>query len=184
MATHSVLAWRIPGMGEPGGLPSLGSHRVGHLFCQTLNFVLVISYYFFWRGIPCYRNSRSHKTDKSLATIYWIVYPSGSSQETQTTSNLNRDHVIQTFGASQVTSVSTESACHAGDTGRHQFDPRVQKIPWRRAWQTTPVFLPGESQGQRNLVGYGPWHQKESDMTERTEHACLQYRHLLTGTGN
>ena len=31
MATHSsVLAWRIPGMGEPGGLPSLGSHRVGH----------------------------------------------------------------------------------------------------------------------------------------------------------
>ena len=31
MATHSsVLAWRIPGMGEPGGLPSVGSHRVGH----------------------------------------------------------------------------------------------------------------------------------------------------------
>ena len=31
MATHSsILAWRIPGMGEPGGLPSVGSHRVGH----------------------------------------------------------------------------------------------------------------------------------------------------------
>ena len=31
MATHSsVLAWRIPGMAEPGGLPSMGSHRVGH----------------------------------------------------------------------------------------------------------------------------------------------------------
>ena len=31
MATHSsILAWRIPGMGEPGGLPSMGSHRVGH----------------------------------------------------------------------------------------------------------------------------------------------------------
>ena len=31
MATHSsVLAWRLPGMGEPGGLPSMGSHRVGH----------------------------------------------------------------------------------------------------------------------------------------------------------
>ena len=31
MATHSsVLAWRIPGTGEPGGLPSMGSHRVGH----------------------------------------------------------------------------------------------------------------------------------------------------------
>ena len=30
MATHSVLAWRIPGTGEPGGLPSMGSHRIGH----------------------------------------------------------------------------------------------------------------------------------------------------------
>ena len=35
MATHSsVLAWRIPGMGEPGGLPSMGSHRVGHDWCD------------------------------------------------------------------------------------------------------------------------------------------------------
>ena len=35
MATHSsVLAWRIPGMGEPGGLPSMGSHRVGHNWCD------------------------------------------------------------------------------------------------------------------------------------------------------
>jgi len=31
------------------------------------------------------------------------------------------------------------------------------KIPWRRAWQPTPVFLPGESHGQRSLVGYSPW---------------------------
>ena len=36
------------------------------------------------------------------------------------------------------------------------FDPWVEKIPWRRAWQPTPVFLPGESHGQRNLAGYGP----------------------------
>ena len=33
---------------------------------------------------------------------------------------------------------------------------RVGKIPWRRKWQPTLVFLPGESHGQRNLVGYGP----------------------------
>ena len=36
----------------------------------------------------------------------------------------------------------------------------------RRAWQPTPVFLPGESHGQRRLVGYSPWGHKESDMTE------------------
>ena len=40
------------------------------------------------------------------------------------------------------------------------------RFPWRRAWQPTPVFLPGESQGQRSLAGYSPWGCKESDMTE------------------
>ena len=46
------------------------------------------------------------------------------------------------------------------------FDPWIRKIPRRRAWQSTPVFLPGESHGQRNLVGHSPWGRKES-MTER-----------------
>ena len=38
--------------------------------------------------------------------------------------------------------------------GRPGFDPWVGKIPWRRKWQPTPVFLPGESHGRRSLVGY------------------------------
>ena len=40
------------------------------------------------------------------------------------------------------------------------------KMPWKRKWQPTPVFLPGEFQGQRNLVGYGPWGRKKSNTTE------------------
>jgi len=43
----------------------------------------------------------------------------------------------------------------AGDT-RLGFDPWVGKTPWRRAWQPTPVFLPGESHGQKGLVDYSP----------------------------
>ena len=43
---------------------------------------------------------------------------------------------------------------------RRGFDPWVRKIPWRRKWQPTPVFLPGKSHGQRSLVGYSPWGQK------------------------
>ena len=50
---------------------------------------------------------------------------------------------------------------------RPRFNPWVGKISWRRKWQPTPVFLPGISLGQRNLVGYSPWGHKESDMTER-----------------
>ena len=41
-----------------------------------------------------------------------------------------------------------------------RFDPLVGKIPWRRAWQPASVFLPGESHGQRSLVGYSPWCHK------------------------
>ena len=40
-------------------------------------------------------------------------------------------------------------------------------LEWRRKWQPTPVFLPGESHGQRSLVGYSPWGRGESDTTER-----------------
>ena len=42
-----------------------------------------------------------------------------------------------------------ESAYNAGDTDRHEFEYQVGKVLWRRAWQSTPVFLPGESHGQR-----------------------------------
>ena len=43
----------------------------------------------------------------------------------------------------------------------------VVKIPWRKAWQPTPALLPGESRGQRSLVGYSPWGHTELDTTER-----------------
>ena len=46
----------------------------------------------------------------------------------------------------------------------------VRKIPWRRAWQPTPVLLPGESHGQRRLAGYSPWGHKESDTTRLLTH--------------
>ena len=58
---------------------------------------------------------------------------------------------------------SKEIACNTGDPG---LIPGGVKIPWRRKWQPTPVFLPGESHGQRSLVGYSPWGCKELDRTE------------------
>ena len=58
-----------------------------------------------------------------------------------------------------------------------RFDPWVRKIPWRTAWQPTPVFLPGKSHGQRSLAGYGPWGHKESDMTEATKQQTKIFEH-------
>ena len=53
------------------------------------------------------------------------------------------------------------SPANAGDK-KHRLDPWVGKIPWRRKWQPTPVFLPGKSHGQRSLVDYSLWGQKNS----------------------
>ena len=59
------------------------------------------------------------------------------------------------------------------------FNPQVEKFPWKRAWQPTPVFLTGESHGQRSLVGYSPWGHKESDMAEATEQAYFENSFIL-----
>ena len=59
--------------------------------------------------------------------------------------------------------------------GRPGFDPWVRKIPWRREWQATPVFLPGKSHGWRSLAGPSPWGCKELDTIERLTHTMEYY---------
>ena len=110
MATHSsVLTWRIPGTGDPGGLPSMGSHRVRHD----------------WNDI---------------AAAASVKEPGG----------------LQSMGSLRVghdwaTSFSLFTFMH-----------------WRGKWQPTPVFLPGDSQGQGSPVGCHLWGRTEPDMTEVT----------------
>ena len=69
--------------------------------------------------------------------VYYIWFPSGSDDK--------------------------ESAYNSGDSGSF---PGSGRCSWRREWPPTPVFLPGESHGQRTLMGYSPWGCKESDTTE------------------
>ena len=60
-----------------------------------------------------------------------------------------------------------EGSCQCRTWKRLRFSPWVGKIPWRRVWQPTLVFLPGESHGQRSLLGYSAWGHKEWDMTQK-----------------
>ena len=60
-----------------------------------------------------------------------------------------------------------ETGCQCWRHKKCRFNPCIRKIPWRRAWQPTPVFLPGESHGQRSLEGYPAWGLNEWD-TEAT----------------
>ena len=76
---------------------------------------------------------------------------------------------------------SKELTCQCRRPKRCGFDPWVLEIPWRRAWQHIPVFLPGESHRLRSLTGNSPQGHIESDMTEDTQHThnscegCLPY---------
>ena len=57
-------------------------------------------------------------------------------------------------------------SANAGDIRDSGLIPGWGRFPWRRAWIPTPVFLPGESRGQRSMEGYSPLGHKELDMTE------------------
>ena len=61
---------------------------------------------------------------------------------------------------------------HIGDARDAEFNPRVRKILWRRKWLPTPVFLPGESHGQRSLAGYS---QSMGSQRDTTEHAHVSH---------
>ena len=78
--------------------------------------------------------------------------------------------------ASQVAQWVKNLLASAGDANSNFYICNlswVRKIPWRRAKQATPVFLPGESHGQRSLADYSPQGLKELDTIEATEHACM-----------
>ena len=67
-------------------------------------------------------------------------------------------------------------ACNAGELGSI---PGSGRFPGRREWQPIPVFLPGQSHGQRILVGYSPLGHKESDTTEQLTHKFIKSGVLL-----
>ena len=65
-----------------------------------------------------------------------------------------------------------------GDIMRHGFDLLVGKVPWRKAWQPTLVFLPGESQRQRSLAGYSSWGCKRVGHNLATKQQQWQFQHF------
>ena len=75
------------------------------------------------------------------------------------------------FGASQLVLAVKNPAANAGDVRNAGSIPGSGRSPGGGKWQPTPVFLPGESHGQRSLEGYSPWGCIESETTEATEHS-------------
>ena len=66
--------------------------------------------------------------------------------------------------------VSKESACQCR---KHRFNSWARKLPWKRKWQPTPVFLSGKSHGQRSLTGYNHGYTKMLDMTQQLNNSNI-----------
>ena len=78
-------------------------------------------------------------------------------------------------------SVGKESATNTLDVGELGSIPGLGRSPWRRKWQPTPVFLPGESHEQRSLRVYSPQDHKELDTIDATKHARIHiHKHLYS----
>ena len=101
-----------------------------------------------------------HSVSRVRATSFWTRFPE---IHVRPDTHPNQHHFPSTICIPD----GKESACSAGDLGS---TPGSGKIPWRRAWQVTPVFLPGEPHGQRSLAGYSPQRRKELDTTEGLTH--------------
>ena len=80
--------------------------------------------------------------------------------------NSNTIHCSESLRGCPGCASGKEPTCQCRRHKRCRFNPWVGKIPWRRAWQPIPVFLPRESHGHRSLVGYSPQGCNELDTTE------------------
>ena len=117
---------------------SLGSLRVGTT--ERLHFHFSLSWVGEGNGNPLQCSCLENPRDRGA---WWVaVYAVARS----------RTRLKQLSSSSS--SIGKEPACRYRRLG---FHPWVEKIPWRRKWQPTPVFLPRESHGQGSLVGYSPW---------------------------
>ena len=185
MATHSsVLAWRIPGTAEPGGLLSLGLHRVRHdwsdlaaaaaaYMCCFMKYQAVIlsthCLFPFSLRVKCSNELLLFVGDSGLLQAFGLekrLIP------------LFREHLSwrrqwhptpvllpgKSHGRRSLVdwSMGSRRVGHDWATSLSLFT----FMHWRRKWQPNPVFLPGESQGRGSLVGCRLWGRTESDTTE------------------
>ena len=227
MATHSsVPAWRIPEMGEPGGLPSMGSHRVGHDWsdlaaaaADSISERMASTWFETWGFLKCIlfiaKNLLDHwviflmaKKYLPLATVLglgmvihcvcgslvhlaisWRMPKCWNLGSQKKHSPCLKGFAVYRLGYYR--KVEKAMAPHSStfawkipwmeEPGRLQsmgslrvgYDWETSLslftfVHWRRKWQPTPVFLPGESQGRGSLVACRVWGRTESNTTEAT----------------
>ena len=158
MATHStILAWKIPWTREPGRLLSTGSQRAGHNW-TTVHTLTV--HFLNWGGekIP-------------LFPVFHLFFATVANESVQITSKKFYHYANSREGNGNPLQYSCLERSMGSLRVGHNWATSLSLFTfmyWRRKRQPTPVFLPGESQGQRSLVGCCLWGRTESNTTEVT----------------
>ena len=119
----------------------------------------------FLQGYPTLFGCRNGTPESTITIEYNVSSASGVEQHCVPTGMSGKEVMIELrcegrIGLPRWRS-DKESACSAGAVGDTVLISGVRKIPWRMSWQPTPVFLPGESHGQRSLAGCSSWGCKE-----------------------
>ena len=174
MATHSsVLAWRIPGMGEPGGLPSMGSHRVGHDWSDLAAAVKAMVFPMVIYGCESWtvRKAECQRIDafelwcwRRLLRIPWTARRSNQSILKEIGPGCSLEGMmlklkLQYFGHLMWRVDLLEKTLMLGGVGGRRRRGR-QRMRWLE-WTL------GVSDGQGGLACCDSWGRKESDTTER-----------------
>ena len=177
MATHSsVLAWRIPGTGEPGGLPSMGSYRVGHDWSLAATAAANLYFTTKIRSVKIhsiiYINNKIHYwllTSRSFEKL-WDRLPTRLFQSGLAgLCNILKDkNKTKTEMLSQTKCLKQQRSIY-----NLLYTYNLLYIYHSSLWHPTPVFLPGKSHRWWSLVGCSPWGRWESDTTERLNNKQL-----------
>ena len=183
MATHSsTLAWKIPWTEEPGRLQSMGSLQVGHDWATSLSLFTFVHWRRTWQPTPVFLPGKCHG-HRSQAS-----YSPCGCKELDTTERLHfTSFLLTNTGKNWGQAMAPHSSTLAWEIPWAEEPGRLQSMGslrvrhdwvtslslftfmhWRRKWQPTPVFLPGESQGRGSLVGCRLRGHTESDRTEAT----------------
>ena len=152
MATHSsVLAWRIPGTGEPGGLLSMGSHR--EAWCAAIHGVTksptqLSNFTFIFHFNALEKEMAAHSS-----ILAWRIPGTGKPGGLPSMGSHRVGHDCRDLAERSIASAvvhSSSELCSLKINGK-------TKCGWRRQWHPTPVLLPGKSHGWRSLEGCSPW---------------------------
>ena len=96
----------------------------------------------------------------TIKLIRYIICNSSSANSSKSSlyfTHCSKERLVHMYWAFQVALVVKNPLAIAGDVKDMSSIPRLERFPWRRTQQPTPVFLPRESHGQRRLAGYSPW---------------------------